>query len=113
VSIDSLSGFNCFDTVSALNVWRKHDELYPTGNMRNQIQFKIWGKGCLAEKIEDEVGTKCFFKYQRQSFSVKGAIIEKEGMYGWIEKKQVKMIHHTMIYNEKGKLLFVEKKKMK
>lgn len=113
VSIDSLSGFSCFDSISELNVWRKHKIYFPDSTVKEDIRFRIWGDGCILN--HDTLGErrKCFYKFQRQTYFETDKIEEKEGVYGWYNNSSAKSIYHQMIYNKKGRLLYVQKVKRK
>ena len=110
VSLDSISGFECFDSISEIGVWRTHETYFLDSSLKEEFRFRIWGDGC-SYLVNGLTGNKkCFYKYQRQSFFKGKKIQEKQGAYGWVSKNDSKKIHHLMVYNEKGKLLFVEKK---
>lgn len=109
LSIDSLCGLTCFDSITELTTWKSYKEYFPDSTVKEDVRFRIWGDGC---GLSPTNGQKCFFKYQRQSYFQKGTIQEKEGIYGWITLVDTKMMYQLFVYNEKGKLLFVEKKKV-
>jgi len=111
-SIDSLSGFSCFDTITELGVWRVKKVYFSDSSVKEDIRFRIWGDGCGIGSASG-VNKKCFYKFQRQTYFEQKKIEEKEGAYGWCDKSTTKSIYHQMIYNKKGKLLFVQKIKHK
>ncbi len=108
LSLDSLSGFTCFDTITVPLEWHSLKVYYPDSTLLEDIRFRIWGDGCQ----QDQSG-KCFYRFQRQTFFENGKIQEKEGGYGWIDPKSSKSIYQLLVYNRKGKLMYVEKKKKK
>ena len=111
VSIDSLSGFSCFDSITEINVWRTHKIYFSDSTIKEDVRFRIWGNGCPLVNSSIKQEGKCFYKFQRQTYFELDQIEEKEGGYGWFDGNLSKTIYHQMIYNRKGKLLFVQKVK--
>ena len=113
VSIDSLSGFTCFDTISEFNVWRVKNTYFPDSTMKEEVRFRVWGVGCIQNPEMQKPDKKCFYKFQRQTYFGINQIEEKEEISGWYVGSESESIYHQYFYNKKGKLLYVQKVKQK